>query len=85
MHWTRPRADIVTTPDQLRGIDHPVRLIWGEQDPFGPPSAGRRIADLIPDADLRVVPGGHAPWFHHADPVASLTREFLDSPEGEQS
>jgi pimeloyl-ACP methyl ester carboxylesterase len=85
MHWTRPRADIVTTPDQLRGIDHPVRLIWGEQDPFGPPSAGRRIADLIPDADLHVVPGGHAPWFHHADPVASLTREFLDSPEGEQS
>jgi pimeloyl-ACP methyl ester carboxylesterase len=79
MRWTRPRPSIVTTPDQLRGIGHPVRLIWGQQDPFGRPGTGRRIADLIPRADLHVVPGGHAPWFHHAGPVAGLTREFLEA------
>lgn len=78
MRWTRPRPAIVTTPDQLRRIDHPVRLLWGERDGFGPPEAGRRIAELIPDADLHMVPGGHAPWFHHADLVAGLTREFLN-------
>jgi pimeloyl-ACP methyl ester carboxylesterase len=77
MRWTRPRPAILTTPSQLRGINHPVRLIWGERDSFGPPDAGRRIAELIPDADLHVVPGGHAPWFHGADQVAGLTREFL--------
>jgi pimeloyl-ACP methyl ester carboxylesterase len=55
-----------------------VRLIWGERDGFGRPGVGRRVAQLIPDADLHVVPGGHAPWFHHADLVARLTREFLD-------
>lgn len=79
MRWTRPRPAIVTTPDQLRGIGHPVLLIWGERDGFAPPEAGRRIAALIPDADLHVVPGGHAPWFHHADLVAGLTREFLQA------
>lgn len=77
LRWTRPRPAVVTTPDQLRRIGHPVRLVWGERDGFGPPGAGRRIAALIRDADLHVVPGGHAPWFHHADLVAELTREFL--------
>jgi len=79
MSWTRPRPAVVTTPDQLRRISHPVRLIWGERDSFGRPEAGRRIAELIPGADLRVVPGGHAPWFHHADQVAELTREHLET------
>ncbi len=77
MRWTRPRSAIVTNADQLRRIGHPVRLIWGEGDRFGCPEVGRRIVDLIPDADLHVVPGGHAPWFHHADTVAGLTREIL--------
>ena len=36
------------------------------------------VAGLMPDADLRVVPGGHAPWFHHADLVAAADREFLE-------
>lgn len=79
MRWTRPRPAIVTGPDQLRGIGHPVRLIWGERDRFGRPAAGHRMAALIPGADLHVVPGGHAPWLHHADLVAGLTRDFLEA------
>jgi len=79
MRWTHPRPAIVTTPDQLRQIGHPVRLIWGERDPFGHPDAGRRMVELIPSADLHVVPGGHAPWFHYADLVSGLTREFLET------
>ncbi len=38
--------------------------------------AGTAVASFL-DADLHVVPGGHAPWFHHADRVAGLTQEFL--------
>ncbi|MGB7819624.1 MAG: alpha/beta hydrolase [Ornithinibacter sp.] len=64
--------------EQLRRIHHLVRLIWGEDDAFGRPDAGRRMAELLPDADFHVVPGGHAPWFHQADTVAGLTREFLE-------
>jgi 2-hydroxy-6-oxonona-2,4-dienedioate hydrolase len=79
MSWTRPRPGIVTSASQLRRVRHPVRLIWGERDPFGSVAAGRRIADLIPEADLHVVPGGHAPWFHQTDRVAELTTEFLEA------
>jgi pimeloyl-ACP methyl ester carboxylesterase len=78
MRWSRPRPANVTAPRHLRSICHPVRLIWGERDGFGSPAAGQRMAELIPDADLYVVPGGHAPWFHNADRVAALTREFLE-------
>jgi pimeloyl-ACP methyl ester carboxylesterase len=79
MRSTRPRRESVVTAPELRRISHPVRLIWGARDPFGLLASGRRAAELMPDADLHVVPGGHAPWFHHTDLVAGLTREFLST------
>jgi pimeloyl-ACP methyl ester carboxylesterase len=79
MSWTRQRPEVVVTADQLRRITHPVRLIWGEQDGFGSPDAGRRVVEHLPDADLHVMSGGHAPWLHGAGQVAALTREFLDT------
>ena len=78
MRRTRPRPQIVTSVNQLRQVRHPVRLIWGERDPFGSVGVGKRIAELIPDADLHVVPGGHAPWFHQAERVGRLTDSFLE-------
>jgi len=78
MRRTRPRPLVVTSANQLRHVRHPVRLIWGDRDPFGGVPAGQRIAELIPDADLHVVPGGHAPWFHQAERVARLTQQFLE-------
>ncbi len=78
MSMARPRPQIVTSADQLRRVRRPVRLIWGERDPFGDVGVGQRIADLVPDADLQVVPGGHAPWFHQAERVGRLTDEFLE-------
>jgi pimeloyl-ACP methyl ester carboxylesterase len=78
MRWTRPRRAAVTGPVDLRRVRHPVRLVWGTGDPFGDLSAARSIAQLLPDADLRPVPGGHAPWFHHAREVGDLVRELLD-------
>jgi hypothetical protein len=38
----------------------------------------RRAVQHMPDADLHVMPGGHAPWLHRAGQVA-LTHEFLDT------
>jgi pimeloyl-ACP methyl ester carboxylesterase len=77
MSWTRARPEIVTGPRQLRAIQHPVQLIWGEDDPFGTVKTGRRIAELIPTDRFAAVPGGHAPWFHHAEQVGAVIREFL--------
>ena len=78
MRRTQPRAQVVTSANQLRQVRRPVRLIWGDRDPFGGVSAGQRIAELIPHADLHVVPGGHAPWFRQAERVGRLTQEFLE-------
>lgn len=81
MSWTRPRRAVAHGADQLGRLTHPVRLIWGERDPFGRLQSGRRAAALMPEASFHLVPGGHAPWLHHADVVAGLTREFLDGRE----
>jgi pimeloyl-ACP methyl ester carboxylesterase len=77
MSWTRVRRGVATGPEQLRAVQHPVQVIWGEEDPFGTVQTGRRIAELISGSRFATLPGGHAPWFHHADQIATITREFL--------
>ena len=77
MRWTRPRAEVVTGAAELRRVEHPVRLVWGRDDTFGGLDSARRMAECIPDADLHILPGGHAPWFHQAENAAALTQEFL--------
>jgi pimeloyl-ACP methyl ester carboxylesterase len=77
MSYARVRPSVVTGPDQLRAVAHPVQLIWGEDDAFGDVGTGRRIAELIPGGRFVSVPGGHAPWLHHCEPVAAVVREFL--------
>lgn len=73
-----PRPGVELTARQLSRIRSPIQMIWGEDDPFGPPSTGKRAARVLPGASLHVVPGGHGPWFHHAETIASLIRSFLE-------
>jgi pimeloyl-ACP methyl ester carboxylesterase len=82
MSWTRVRPEVVTGPEQLRAVRHPVQVIWGEDDPFGTVAAGRRIAELIPGGRFAALPGGHAPWFHRAEQIATITQEFLAAEPG---
>ena len=63
----RQRPENVLTDAELGEIACPVRLIWGDEDPYGGPEIGRRAAGLMRDAELVVVEGGHAPFLD--DPV----------------
>lgn len=46
--------------EQLRTIRVPAIVIHGAEDPLVPVEAGREVANLVPDAELRIVPGlGH--------------------------
>ena len=72
-----PRPQVELTEAQLARLTQPVKLIWGDNDPFGPPSVGELAARIIPDAELHVVPGGHAPWVNQPALVASLVAPFL--------
>jgi len=42
----------------LARISAPVLLLWGDADPISPLAVGRRLAELLPHAELVVVPGG---------------------------
>lgn len=82
MSWSRVRPAVATGPEQLRTVRHPVQVIWGEDDTFGSPATGRKLAELIPGGTFETVPGGHAPWLHHAETIGALVREFLRRKEG---
>jgi pimeloyl-ACP methyl ester carboxylesterase len=77
MRFGRTRDQIALTAEQLARIDHPVQLLWGKEDPFGSPAVARQAAAIIPDAELHILRGGHAPWFDHADQVAQHAGRFL--------
>lgn len=71
------RSELALDEGDLSRIKKPTQLIWGEHDPFGTPEVGRRIAAVMPNAKLHVVPGGHAPWLSSAAQVGEPARSFL--------
>ena len=71
----RPGATI--TADELRRLRVHVQIVWGDRDPFGGPEIGQRAAELIPDSEFHVVPGGHGPWFRGAERIADRIRPVL--------
>lgn len=70
------RAGMSLTRDQLGRIHAPTLLVFGKSDPMGAEETGRQVEAAMPDAELHVVEGGHAPWIHHSDVIAPLVREF---------
>lgn len=71
------RPEHALTAEQLATIDLPTLLVFANDDPMGGPSVGERVAAAMPDADLHIVDGGHAPWLHHAAQIAPLLEPFL--------
>ena len=74
LRFGRARPENALTDDELRSIAAPVRFIWGEDDPYGGPEIGRRAAELMPDAEIEVVAGRHAPFLDHPERCAELIR-----------
>ena len=71
------QPEIRVTAAQLTRLGQPVQFIWGEDDPFGPPEVGQQAVEIMTDAELHVVPGGHAPWFGDPRGVGTLVDRFL--------
>lgn len=84
LRWTRVRPEMATGPDELRAVSHPVHLVWGRDDPVGSPEVGIRCADLLPQASLAIVPGGHLPWLHGSYAVAAALAGFLAGDTGQE-
>jgi pimeloyl-ACP methyl ester carboxylesterase len=74
---TDPHAD---QTEQLRGIESPTLLVWGDADPISPVVVGEHLAGLIPRSTLRVIRGGtHDLARETPGPVARLIADHLAS------
>jgi pimeloyl-ACP methyl ester carboxylesterase len=59
----------------LGSLQVPVRIIWGERDAWLDPAFARRLHELVPSSDLKMIPGaGH---FAMEDAPEEVTRELL--------
>jgi pimeloyl-ACP methyl ester carboxylesterase len=54
--WFLDAQDDMTP--HLHQIGIPALLLWGDADPISPVAVGRRLAELLPLAELVIVPGG---------------------------
>lgn len=63
---------------ELPGVSASTLLLWGEQDRIDPPVSAAAMAELLPDAQLQILPdAGHLPWLDHPDACAAAVHEFL--------
>ena len=83
--WKGLNDDLILSDELLSKIEAPVYLLWGEDDPFGPPEAARAFAGRIPTATLELVPdAGHAVWIDDPDHVADVMTRFLSVGDGKE-
>lgn len=73
-----PRPENELTDGELAAIGAPVLFVWGDDDTFLSPDAGRASVDKLPDARLVVVAGGHEPWLDDPEGCGKLVTEFLE-------
>lgn len=72
---SEPVADLSR---QIRSIEAPTLLLWGDIDPISPVAVGKRLQALLPDADLHVISGAdHDLARTHAGYVAELIQQHL--------
>jgi pimeloyl-ACP methyl ester carboxylesterase len=66
---------------RLSTLRMPALLLWGGADPISPVAVGRRLASLLPQAELHVFPdGGHDLGCALASHAAPLIDRHLSSP-----
>jgi pimeloyl-ACP methyl ester carboxylesterase len=77
--WARaarrwPAGGQVDLLDAYRHLDCPVLLLWADEDPLHPIAIAEEALDLIPDAQLRVLPG--TGYLMAYDDAVGLAREI---------
>jgi pimeloyl-ACP methyl ester carboxylesterase len=90
-YLSRPRADVAAyrrkaelslTFDArpwLARLETPSFILSGTWDPVVPPSAGRELARLLPNARLHTLPGGHLVHLVRAETVGRLVEDWARS------
>jgi pimeloyl-ACP methyl ester carboxylesterase len=64
--------------DNLGKLSAPVKVLWGADDAWIPPSTGRRLAGLIPEATYtEIADSGHLMQYDAPVPLANHLRNWL--------
>ncbi|HVC13899.1 MAG TPA: alpha/beta fold hydrolase [Acidimicrobiales bacterium] len=72
------RRSLEATEEEWRSLALPTLLVWGSEDRVVPPSAGRRLAELVAGSRLDVFDGcGHNPQFERPYAVNPVVDAFL--------
>jgi pimeloyl-ACP methyl ester carboxylesterase len=64
--------------DELRTLQPPTTVIWGDHDTLGGPDDVRDGVELIPDVRFETVDAGHIPYLAHPGRCARLIRGERD-------
>ena len=71
-------GDTASFEPLLSSIEVPVRIVWGEDDAWLPPSLAERLHRTIPTSDLRMLPEtGHFAMEDSPEAVAAALEEFF--------
>jgi pimeloyl-ACP methyl ester carboxylesterase len=76
------RRSMRVRPEELRRLTIPTLVVWGDHDPVGAVKVAQATTELIPTAQLEVLPAGHVPFLGHPDHVAELLTQFVRSGRG---
>ncbi len=75
------REDIAATDSALRqglrGFEPPTLLLWGEADRIVPPGYAQDWQEVLPHADLEVIPGGSHLLLDEFPAAVDVLRSFL--------
>jgi 2-hydroxy-6-oxonona-2,4-dienedioate hydrolase len=67
--------------ERLPAVRCPALVVRGSKDPVVPQDWAREVTQMLPDGELRVVPGaGHSLVYSHALELARITEGFLTQP-----
>ncbi len=56
----------------------PVRILWGERDAWLDPAIARRLRDLLPNADLELIPdAGHFSMEDDSERTAAALADYF--------
>ena len=71
------RRSALVRAEELRRVRAPTLLIWGDRDPVATVEAARATAELLPQAQLEVLPAGHVPYLGNPERTAELLSSFV--------
>lgn len=72
------REDRTDFASRFGEITIPVLLLWGDADPISPVAVGRHLADVLPRAELVIMPAGdHSFARDRAEEIAPLIARHL--------